>query len=515
LDQFYVGTNMGPGDSQLKFTLFGCMVDDNNNNNNNEDDNTNKKETTTTNRSFLVNRMNVNGGGTVYSKSEDMTSSKLHSPDLAVDSEKEKDLLSLEWIDPILLQRKEKDDDDNEIGGSLFYYFDENDKNRPIEMYKPIDKERLQLMRNDVVLKYGNGMVDKGLPQGLVQSVLEKLTSEEVLIDMDQTYYYEFRLVCLSLPFVILAEIVTSIILNQDVCGYNKVLKDDGSDSSNKIQKCRFIQILVESVVILRDDEEWMEQSTDLDPLRNIDYGNDSTGTPIDITPRDRIQIPFYGLVNKLGEWFEMQQEYRAAIWTYQHNVHCLSDPNYIVKDYTDNPDRVPTLTNKDSNRFYCLSYIALANKRLGDFASAYNYYQDCILMTTNDRVNLVSKSNNLNIFKQDAKYWIGSTGNLTPWNLNDNVNGDSSDCGGSSNDDVGQNNNNNGSSSSTTTSSTNNVQKCFVCQKESNVHTCSACHSVSYSGRECQEKAWKRHKLICFGRSITNTQCLYPLQVL
>ena len=92
--------------------------------------------------------------------------------------------------------------------------------------------------------------------------------------------------------------------------------------------------------------------------------------------------------------------------------------------------------------------------------------------MTTNDRVNPVSKSNNLNIFKQDAKYWIGSTGKLTPWNLNDNVNGDSSDCGGSSNDDVGQNNNNNGSSSSTTTSSTSKVEECFVCQKESNVHT-------------------------------------------
>ena len=147
---------MGPGD-QLKFTLFGCMVD--NNNNNEDDDNTNKKETATTNRSFVVIRMNVNGGGTVsYSKSEDI-------------SEKENDFLSLEWIDPILLQEKEKDDDDDEIGGSLCYYFDANDKNRPIEMYKPIDKERLQLMRNEVVSKYGNGMVDKGLPQGLVQSV--------------------------------------------------------------------------------------------------------------------------------------------------------------------------------------------------------------------------------------------------------------------------------------------------------------------------------------------------------
>ena len=63
---------MGPGDSQLKFTLFGCMVD--NNNNNEDDDNTNKKETATTNRSFVVIRMNVNGGGTVsYSKSEDIS----------------------------------------------------------------------------------------------------------------------------------------------------------------------------------------------------------------------------------------------------------------------------------------------------------------------------------------------------------------------------------------------------------------------------------------------------------
>ena len=104
--------------------------------------------------------------------------------------------------------------------------------------------------------------------------------------------------------------------------------------------------------------------------------------------------------------------------------MHCLPDPNYIVKDYIDNPDRVPTLTNKDSNKFYCLSYIALANKRLSDFASAYKYYQDCIAMTTNDRVNPVSKSNDISIFKQDAKYWIGSTGKLTPWNLNDNVNG-------------------------------------------------------------------------------------------
>ena len=62
------------------------------------------------------------------------------------------------------------------------------------------------------------------------------------------------------------------------------------------IQKCRFIQILVESVVILRDDEEWMEQSTDLGPLRITDYDNDSTGTPIDCTSWDRIKIPFYGL---------------------------------------------------------------------------------------------------------------------------------------------------------------------------------------------------------------------------
>ena len=71
--------------------------------------------------------MNVNGGGTVsYSKSEDI-------------SEKENDFLSLEWIDPILLQEKENDDDDDEIGGSLCYNFDANDINRPIEMYKPID----------------------------------------------------------------------------------------------------------------------------------------------------------------------------------------------------------------------------------------------------------------------------------------------------------------------------------------------------------------------------------------
>ena len=76
----------------------------------------------------------------------------------------------MEWIDPILLQENEKDDDDDEIGGSLCYYFDANDKNRPIEMYKPIDKERLQLMRNEVVSKYGNGMIDKGLPQLFVQS---------------------------------------------------------------------------------------------------------------------------------------------------------------------------------------------------------------------------------------------------------------------------------------------------------------------------------------------------------
>ena len=211
---------MGPGD-QLKFTLFGCMVD--NNNNNEDDDNTNKKETTTTNRSFVVNRMNVNGGGTVsYSKSEDI-------------SEKEEDLLSFEWIDPILLQEKEKDDDDDEIGGSLCYYFDANDKNRSIEMYKPIDKERLQLMRNEAVSKYGNGMVDKGLPHLLVHSVLEKLTSEEVLIDIDHTYNYEFRLGCVSLPFVIFAEIVTRVILEQNVCGFNKVLKNDGSNGSNKI----------------------------------------------------------------------------------------------------------------------------------------------------------------------------------------------------------------------------------------------------------------------------------------
>jgi hypothetical protein len=523
--------NMGPGDSQLKFTLFGCMVDNNNNNNNNnneddDDDDTNKKEATTTVRSFVVVRMNVHGGGTVYSKST--------NSDRCVDSEKGKELLSLEWIDPIvLLQEKEKDNDnDDEIGGSLCYYFDANDKNRPIEMYKPIDKERLQLMRNDIVLKYGNGMVDKGLPQELVQSFLAKLTSEEVLIDNDQTYYYEFRLLCLSLPFVFLVEIITRIILKQEcVCGYTKVLKDDGSDSSSKIQKCRFIQIVVESVVVLQDDEEWMEQSIDLDPMRNTDFGYDSTGTKIDVTPRDMIQIRFYGIVNKLGEvsenflyvvvklgvvsshqtsdhdfflftfyfqWFEMQEEYRAAIWTYQHNVHCLSDPNYFLKDPIDNPDRIPTLTSKDSNKFYCLSYIALANKRVGDFASAYKYYQYCIGMTITDRVNPLSISNNLNIFKQDAKYWIGSTGKLTPWK-NANANADGvGHSGGSSNDDDNQNNNNNNGSSSTTTST---IQKCFVCQKESNVHACSACHSVSYCGRECQKKAWKRHKLICFGR--------------
>ena len=86
------------------------------------------------------------------------------------------------------------------------------------------------------------------------------------------------------------------------------------------IQKCRFIQILVESVVILRDDEEWMEQSTDLDPLRNTDYDNDSTGTPIDCTPQDSSVL---WTLNKLGEWFEMQQEYRAAILSYQYSVHC------------------------------------------------------------------------------------------------------------------------------------------------------------------------------------------------
>ena len=44
--------------------------------------------------------------------------------------------------------------------------------------------------------------------------------------------------------------------------------------------------------------------------------------------------------------------------------------------------------------------------------------------MTTNNHINPASKLSNLIIFKQDAKYWIGSTGKLIPWNLNDNVNG-------------------------------------------------------------------------------------------
>jgi hypothetical protein len=36
----------------------------------------------------------------------------------------------------------------------------------------------------------------------------------------------------------------------------------------------------------------------------------------------------------------------------------------------------------------------------------------------------------------------------------------------------------------------------CFVCQKEGSILRCSRCSKVTYCGRDCQRKDWKRHKI-------------------
>ena len=481
---------LGPLDVNLKLSLIARMDGDTGDMEGDTHGTENQGHADPGTKTFRVNRMNVNGGGTVC---EDEG-----NPDT---------LISLEWIDPFVQSGRSPDGDgltrtdvaphDARPATDTVpsYYYDVT-KRLP-GMDTRIDSEQLQSMRDATMTKF-DGMCAtaaanstdsrRHYTQEFLKYYVGKFHTHLTTDVEDPTnnledIIYNMRMDCLSMPFIPFASMIMKIL---------QIGPNDKSKRKNNAQLHVLVRVIVECALVLRDDVRWMEQSASLDPHRDtynqpqaVGSATEGGGGRVAPTQNEWFHIYYHRLVKECGEYYLSVDEFRAAIWTYKLN---LTDPSYTTIIHDNIGYRhVDGLTTEEMGRMGYLACIGLLYKLLGNMELAFQYYRECISMTnkSNDHQNYVICTNNHNSFKAEAKEWIGTTGKLAPWT-----------CGNSSGkNDTGSNDNHGGIPGSV------NMIHCFVCKKETQLLSCTGCSALTkYCSRVCQTKDWSRHKLICFG---------------
>ena len=223
---------------------------------------------------------------------------------------------------------------------------------------------------------------------------------------------------------------------------------------------CEMFHTIVVTGILLRKDKEWHEANAKLDALNDEDLNQ-------------RFDASLYRIINKVGEWYEEQKEFRAAIWCYNLNLESAKDTNVWF----------PPRSRKEC-LISQLNYIGLANKQMDNFVEATRIYEEAIIecssahsssFSTSDAKNNLLKNvtGNSKKLQQEAKYWFGTSGRITSWAAAE--------------------------ADGNTVIATRN---CKSCGSEGAAKKCSGCSQVSYCNANCQSDSWKLvHKHTCLGK--------------
>jgi hypothetical protein len=184
-----------------------------------------------------------------------------------------------------------------------------------------------------------------------------------------------------------------------------------------------------------------------------------------------RDDTSLYRIIDKIGEWFEEQKDYRAAIWCYNLNLKSVRDGNVCFPLIALNESLISQLCN-----------IGLSNKRMDNFVEASKYYEEAIVECSSAHSSAFSRADvkkelmklltgNAKKLQEEAKEWFGTSRAITSWKTVD----DDDTC--------------------------ITVWKCQSCGSDGAAKKCSAC-KVAYCNVECQSNHWKLvHKRTCLGK--------------
>ena len=127
----------------------------------------------------------------------------------------------------------------------------------------------------------------------------------------------DFCQALLSTPFLLYEDMVDYILLLfQGNVNLNEEDKEHFEDWDLQHDDwCEMFHIIVVTGIFLRKDKEWHEANAQLDALNDEDLNQ-------------RFDASLYRIINKVGEWYEEQKEFRAAIWCYNLNLESAKDTN-------------------------------------------------------------------------------------------------------------------------------------------------------------------------------------------
>ena len=391
---------------------------------------------------FEVHRMNVQGGGVLKAlRLDEIVNNHTglsmkwlsavseiegdHNPDADLE-EKEGTLVPGVAHGLRMLPSHERLDDAN-TGGC--WYFD------PEQHYldpSSIATRELAVELRSVHLDMIKDMIKEG---GNWKEVL-KSKLQKLIIGTTGAWDVEFCCALLSTPFYIYEDMVDFLLL---------VFRGEGDLDKETIESLEEMDLhpdewlpifhsIIAMGIYLRKDVGWHEANTLSDEDLNVNY-----------------DASLYRIINKVGELFEEQKEFRAAIYCYNLNLKSVMDSNV----------EFPTRSRKES-LVSQLCYIGLANKRMDNFVEACRYYEDAIVEcsaahssvfgTPDVKKDLLKMlSGNAKKLQSEAKEWFGSTGRITSWELipGDNENSE--------------------------------LKKCQTCGADAAPKKCSACHLVAY----------------------------------
>ncbi|KAL3802118.1 hypothetical protein HJC23_010874 [Cyclotella cryptica] len=314
---------------------------------------------------FHVRCMNVQGGGVLCHK---------HMG---------REAFSMKWLDPVT---EKMDEPDGFHDGC--WYFDPTQQLDPADL---VDDQQVHQLRREF-----SEMIDKNETAALKELISKMLFEKLKERNTGGTWIIApFQRVLLSVPFLIYTDIVLYFL----ECLQNKVAEGE-IDDLLVYDGGLVVYSLVKVGVYLHHDKEWHSANSKLEA-----FITSQSDDPIEVLMDSEI----HKTINVAGEWFEDNEEFRAAVWCYSINLANLRNAN--VMSWLPTEERNHLLID-------LLNYIALANKRMDNFVDAYKYYEEAIVM-----YNSMSSPRQTQPLIKNAKQmqttagaWFGTSATIPSW---------------------------------------------------------------------------------------------------
>lgn len=308
------------------------------------------------------------------------------------------DPLSFLWLDKVT--EKVGEEDKFNKGG---WYFDPPS----LDLESMVKDQKVIDLRNEnmKLLKEATTAAKEGDFLGRLQEMALSLWKENST---------EFQKLIMSIPLSTYENIVLHI-LN----AYERGLRYD--------EQCVMVHSMATIGTYLLKDSEWL------------------TATKLDDDASEE-KHDFNIAFNAIGEWFEDELEYRAALDCYklilENNDSSDIDPNSLV---------------------IALCNAGLACKRMDNYVDALKFYEEAIILGKSEDVDFGYVINNVEILHEEAQEWLGTSGCVASWGTFEG-----------------------------------NV-KCASC--EGPLIECSSCHVIHYCNSNCHKNHWHLHNSItCWG---------------